>query len=352
VVIVAAAVVLVAAAATVAVLVGGDGGDEPRSSSSAPSSETAPEAVLPLLGTPGSVPARAALAVKIDNTEQGRPPSGLTEADVVFEEMVEGGLTRLLAVYQSQDPETVGPVRSARSTDLSILAELGRPLFAWSGANPTFAAAVRAADVIDVGAGAAPDAYRRADDRRAPYNLYAAPVLLRDAGAGDAAAATPPEPIFSYRETGAPLSGPGAEAADGFRTAPTGTLATDIAWSWDAGGEAWVRDQDGTAHLDESGEPVRAANVVVRFTPYGDSGVRDSTGALVPEASAVGQGDAWLLSGGRAQPGRWHKPSADAVTTYTDIAGHALLLAPGTTWVEVLPPGSGDVVRPSATTAG
>lgn len=347
----AGAVVLVAAAATVAVLAGGDGGDEPASSP-APSSDTAPEPVLPLLGTPGSVPARAALAVKIDNTEQGRPPSGLTDADVVFEEMVEGGLTRLLAVYQSQDPETVGPVRSARSTDLSILAELGRPLFAWSGANPTFAAAVGAADIIDVGAGAAPEAYRRADDRRAPYNLYAAPGLLRDAGAGDAAAGTPPDPVFAYRETGVPLSGPGAETADGFRTAATGALATDIAWSWDAGGEAWMRDQNGSAHLDESGDPVRAANVVVRFTPYGDSGVRDSTGALVPEASAVGEGDAWLLSGGRAQPGRWHKPSADAVTTYTDSAGQPLLLAPGTTWVEVLPPGSGDIVRSPATTAG
>ena len=341
----AAAAVLVAAAATVAVLVvRDDGGDEPASP--APPSETPPVAVLPLLGTPGSVPARAALAVKVDDTEQGRPQSGLTEADVVFEEMVEGGLTRLLAVYQSQDPETVGPVRSARSTDLSILAELGRPLFAWSGANPTFAAAVRAADVIDVGAGAAPEAYRRADDRRAPYNLYAAPGLLRDAGAGDAAAATPPDPILSYRATGAPLAGPGVEAAVGFRTAPAGALATEIGWSWDAGGEAWVRDQDGTAHLDESGEPVQVANVVVRFTPYVDSGVRDSTGAVVPEANAVGEGDAWLLSGGRAQPGRWHKPSADAVTTYTDTAGNPLELAPGTTWVEVVPPGSGDIVRP------
>jgi Protein of unknown function (DUF3048) N-terminal domain/Protein of unknown function (DUF3048) C-terminal domain len=336
------AAVLMGAAVTLAVLVGRDGGDE--SETPPPPSETPPAVLLPLLGTPGIVPARAALAVKIDDTERGRPQSGLVEADVVFEEMVEGGLTRLLAVYQSHDPETMGPVRSARSTDLSILAELGRPLFAWSGANPTFAAAVHAADIVDVGVGAAPEAYRRADDRPAPYNLDAAAGLLRDAAADDAAAATPPDPLFSYREAGVPLSGPGAETAIGFRTTGAGPLATEISWSWDAGGEAWVRDQNGTAHVDDAGERVRAANVILRFTPYGDSGVRDSVGAVVPEAAAVGEGDAWLLSGGRAQPGRWHKPSADAVTAYSDTAGDPLRLAPGTTWVEVLPPGSGEIV--------
>ena len=336
------AAVLVIAAATLAVVFGRGDGDEAEPP---PPPEPAPAALLPLLGTPGSVPDRAALAVKIDDTERGRPQSGLAEADVVFEEMVEGGLTRLLAVYQSRDPDTVGPVRSARSTDLSILDELGRPLFAWSGANPTFAAAVRAADIVDVGARAAPDAYRRADDRPAPYNLYAAPDLLRDAGAADPAATTPPEPLFAYREAGEPLAGPGAEPATGFRTG-AGTLATEIEWSWGADGEAWERNQDGTPHLDSAGEPVRAANVIVRFTPYRDSGVRDSSGAVVPEAEAVGEGDAWLLSDGRAQPGRWHKPSAEAVTTYTDSAGQPLRLAPGTTWVEVLPPGSGEIVRP------
>jgi len=100
-----------------------------------------------------------------------------------------------------------------------------------------------------------------------------------------------------------PLSGPGAETALGFRTTGVGTLATEIAWSWTAVGEEWVRDQDGATHVDSAGARVGATNVIVRFTPYVDSGVRDSVGAVVPEAAAVGEGDAWLLSGGRAQPG-------------------------------------------------
>lgn len=344
-----AAAMAVVVAAIAAVLLLGGGGDE--RSERPPSPGTSAETVLPLLGTPGPVPEHAALAVKIDNTESGRPPTGLTRADVVFEEMVEGGLTRLLAVYQSQEPDTVGPVRSARSTDLFILAELGRPLFAWSGANATFAAAVAAADIIDVGAGAAPSAYRRADDRPAPYNLYAAPAGLRQAAAAadETAAATPPPQLFSYRAADAPLSGPGVEAATGFRSTGTGVLSTDIEWSWDPGSATWTRRQDGTPHVDSDGEPVRAANVIVRITPYRDSGVRDSVGAVVPEAQAVGEGDAWLLSGGRAQPGRWHKPSADAPTTYTDTTGAPLQLAPGPSWVEVLPPGAGEVQTGAAT---
>jgi hypothetical protein len=318
-----------------------------------------PEGTLPLLGTPGEVPQRPALAVKIDTTAGGRPQTGLTRADVVFEEVVEGGLTRLLAVYHSQDPEAVGPVRSARSTDISLLADLGRPLFAWSGANPTFADAVATADLIDVGAAAAPDAYRRAPDRPAPYDLYAAPGTLRaagDAAAGGAAgeggagggaesaagSGGPPPPLFEYRPAGRPRSGPGVQPATNYRTTVSGMLSTEIAWDWDQPSGSWVRTQDGTPHVDAAGERVRAANVIVRTTPYRDSGVRDSVGAVVPEAETVGEGDVLLLSGGQAQPGRWHQPSEDAPTTYTATDGTPLRLAPGPTWVEVLPPDTGN----------
>jgi hypothetical protein len=308
--------------------------DAPETSTGGPT--TSVTAVLPLLGTPGDPPERAALAVKIDATDHGRPQVGLRHADIVFEEMVEGGLTRLLAVYHSQDPDEVGPVRSARSTDLTILAELDRPLFAWSGANPTFRAAVEAADLSDVGFSAAPDAYRRDDDRRAPYNLFADVAALRasvDAGA-------PPPMLFAYRGVGEPLAGAGVRPTGGFRSS---TLATSIEWTWNAATRSWERSQNGTPHVDSDGERIAVPNVVVRTTSYRDSGVRDSTGAVVPEAVAVGQGDAWLLSDGQAQAARWSKDAADAPTLYTTTDGLPLRLTPGQTWVEVLPPGSGEV---------
>jgi hypothetical protein len=85
-------------------------------------------------------------------------------------------------------------------------------------------------------------------------------------------------------------------------------------------------------------------NVVLRITPYVDSGVRDSVGSVVPEAETVGAGDAWLLSGGRAQPGRWEKTSDDAITTFTGTDGEPLRLLPGRTWIEMLPPGAAEVL--------
>lgn len=115
---VAAAVVLVAGA-----LVALRRDDEPETKAAGPTTTEATP-VLPLLGTPGEPPDRAALGVKIDNTDSGRPPIGVRQADIVVEEVVEGGITRLLAVFHSQDPAEVGPVRSARSTDLTVLAEM------------------------------------------------------------------------------------------------------------------------------------------------------------------------------------------------------------------------------------
>jgi hypothetical protein len=311
--------------------------DEPDARTGSPTTTTTtPPAVLPLLGTPGEPPDRAALGVKLDNTDNGRPQTGVGQADVVFEEMVEGGLTRLLAVFHSQDPDDLGPVRSARSTDLAVLGELGQPLFAWSGANPTFRAAVEAADLADVGFSAVPGAYRRDGDRRAPYNLFADPAELRDA----VDAGAPPPMLFAYRAAGEPLSGTRAQPARGFRAS---TLATSIEWTWNAQTGLWERSQNGTPDVDSTGSRVAAPNVVVRTTPYRDSGVRDSTGAVVPEAVAVGEGDAWLLSDGKAQPGRWSKASDDAPTLCTTTDGQPLRLTPGQTWVEILPPGTGEI---------
>jgi hypothetical protein len=228
-------------------------------------------------------------------------------------------------------------VRSARSTDLSVLAELGRPLFAWSGANPTFRAAVEAADLADVGFSAVPDAYRRDEGRRAPYNLVADVTELRSAAdAGD-----PPPMLFTYRPAGTPVTGAGLRPATGYRAS---TIATSIEWTWNADASLWERSQNGTPHVDSAGNRIAVPNVVVRTTDYRDSGVRDSTGAVVPEAVTVGSGDAWLLSDGVAVPARWSEPSADAPTTYTTTDGQPLALTPGQTWVEMLPAGTGNVI--------
>ncbi|MCA1844637.1 MAG: DUF3048 domain-containing protein, partial [Actinobacteria bacterium] len=123
----------------------------------------------PLTGLPPAAN-RPALVVKIDNAPKARPQAGLNQADVVVEEKVEDGVTRFFTVFHTADADPVGPVRSARSTDLALTGALNRPLFAYSGTNATFQALVSRAPLVDVGINAASRDYSRHGDRPAPYN--------------------------------------------------------------------------------------------------------------------------------------------------------------------------------------
>ncbi len=117
-------------------------------------------AVAPLTGLPidPATAARPALVVKIDNFPTiARPQVGINQADIVFEEIVEG-ITRFAAVFQSEDADPVGPIRSARTSDINILAQLGRPLLAWSGGNPFVTRAIQNANIDNL----TPDRYESA----------------------------------------------------------------------------------------------------------------------------------------------------------------------------------------------
>src|SRR3954471_542802 len=176
---------------------------------SQPTTSTAPPPVFPLTGLPATDPTkltRPALVVKIDNADgsgnnSARPQIGLNKADVVYEEMVEGSVTRLAAVFHSGDSDPVGPVRSARTTDIAVFSPLNRPLYAWSGANGDFAALIRASNLIDVGYDAQPDAYQRRNETGhvAPHNLYSSTPALFALAPPDA---LPPSPLFPYRAAG------------------------------------------------------------------------------------------------------------------------------------------------------
>jgi hypothetical protein len=285
-----------------------------------------------LTGLEGAAPPRPALVVKIDNAPKARPQAGLNQADVVFEEMVEGGLTRFAAVFHSQDADPVGPVRSARSTDIGVASALNRPLFAYSGANKVFEEQVRQAPLVNVGAKAAPDRYFRERSRRAPHNLFSrTPVLFQLAPAE----AQAPPPLFAYRPVAEPPAGAGIAPVQNVTIKWAGT----VRWEWDPAVGGWWRSQSGTRHTDAAGRGVAPANVVVQFVEYRDTGLRDAAGSPVPEAQVVGEGDSWVLTGGHLIPARWSKPSAEAVTRYLDGTGADIRLTPGRTWVELAPPG-------------
>jgi hypothetical protein len=282
---------------------------------------------------------RPALVVKIDNAPLARPQIGLNQADVVFEEGVEGGITRFAALFHSEESKPVGPVRSARTTDIKVLSALRHPLFAYSGANATFQRAVHAAPLVDVGVDAHPDRYHRDGGRPSPYNLFSDTTGLFDLAPDGA---VPPPALFSFRPPGATAEGPGAAAVNRARVWWQASKRTEAIWEWDATARGWRRTQNGEIHVDGAGRQVTPANVVVQFVNYHDTGQVDSTGTAVPEADVVGSGDAWVLSGGMLIPCRWSKASDTDITRYTDSSGAEVQLARGKTWVELVPPGQGE----------
>src|SRR5688500_1100575 len=233
----------------------GGGGDDEKAAkktttTTATPSTTAPlgNGGAPLTGLPRTDEAklaRAAMIVKIDNAPKGRPQAGINQADVVVEEGVEGGITRLAVIFHSQDPaaDTVGPVRSARTTDIFVAAPMNRPLFAWSGANADFAKLVREAPLVDVGISAKPGPYRRERGRPALYNLFASFSGLHADSAGGGA----PPALFAYRAEGEAAAGESAAKA---HVQWKDKVRTDVDWTWDAASGTWKRVQNGTPHND------------------------------------------------------------------------------------------------------
>lgn len=335
----AAAVLLVGG--VVAALVAGGGNEEAAGLASTTSSipepvTTTPPPVFPLTGLPvtdAALAGRPALVVKVDGTSKALGlHAGLTAADLVFVEKVEGGTTRLAAVFHSADAD-VGPVRSARTSDVDLMNNLNRPLYAHSGGAAGVLEIIQGANLVDLGY----------DVQRGVYQSRGSGVLrlfvstpelfgLAPDGSG------PPPSLFSYRAAGQPAGGAGAVDAAGVTIGYGGQANTQV--RYEAVPEGWARFQDGAPHFDDSGNRVIPANVIVQYTEYRDSGFVDVAGSPSPEAVTVGEGDALVLTGGKAIPARWSRPDAGAGTTYTDAAGAPILLTPGSTWVELAPPGS------------
>lgn len=294
-------------------------------------------AVYPLTGQPVTDPAtakRPALVVKIDNAPQARPQAGLNQADVVYEEIVEG-ITRLALVFQSETSDPVGPVRSARTTDINLMAALGKPLFAYSGGNGGVVARVRKANLVDVGADrAASNKYYREKSRAAPHNLYSNVSDLYTLTTPDQ---QPPPQLFQYRPAGASVPATAAQVA-GVKIVYTGGERVDYAWNETLGG--WARTQQGTPHLDSAGHQVAPQNVVILFTAYLPSPADPRS----PEAQTVGSGEAWVFTNGVFIHGTWSRPTPADVAKLVDDAGNQILLTPGRTWVALPKTGSAVVV--------
>jgi hypothetical protein len=295
------------------------------------------------LRQPNNAQLRApAVVVKIDNVDPARPQTGIREADVVYEELVEGGLTRLAAVYQSQYPTMVGPVRSGRLTDSGIADDLNHPVFAYSGTNGIFLPILRSQPLTDVDGSNRPDLFYRSNLAAAPHNLYSSVVSL----AGASTTHAPPRPLFAYVTGRSTFTVPGL--------VPVSHLGvrfpqTSVTWDWYAKARLWLRAQNGTIDVDRAGVQIGATNVVVQFIPYYTSAMATGEGgppAPIPAGQLVGSGTAWYFSNGHLVKGTWTRASLTAVTSYKDSKGARIHLTPGHTWVELVPLGTVPQVSP------
>jgi hypothetical protein len=318
---------------------GGGGGD--KSASTTPTSTVVSEgsvkqvAVAPLTNLPDQSEAaadRPSVAVKIDNAPEARPQSGLDIADVVYEEVVEGGVTRFIAVFHSQAPELAGPVRSVRPMDPTVLSAF-HGLVAYSGGIPAFVSMMRKAPVQDVNVDVATDAYTWDKNRHAPHNQYVSPAKLWPKAKGDYD--DPPKPMFDYRAAGEPFGDADARHV----VIPYSPRQTSV-YDWDVATGSWKRTSNGTAHTTTSGAQIAPQNLVVQFVKMHTLDYVDQSGTNVVESTVIGSGDAWILSGGRVTKGRWSKESAGAATEFTDAAGNPVKLAAGRTWVHFAPVGT------------
>jgi hypothetical protein len=264
---------------------------------------------------------RSALTIKMDNTPEAHPQYGINEADVVYEEIVEGGITRLAAIFNSNLPTKVGPVRSVRRTDREIVFPIGG-IFAVSGGAQYAITSIETAPVKLIDQSNAGAAMFRDPTRPPPHNLFANAVLLMKEGGK----VHPPPALFTYVSQKAPAKG-----------APVGSFTVNFgsgfatSYQWDGKSHDWLRSIFGAPDVTATGVRVAPTNVIVMSVKYyGGVGVEGSY------AQMVGSGPVEIFSDGRLQKGTWFRRNIHLATAYRSASGAVIALRPGQTWVELL----------------
>jgi hypothetical protein len=291
---------------------------------------------IPLTGEPiddaSEIPDRPAIAVKMPVDRKAQPWSGLNEADIVFETIINAGVTRLIAMFHSQQADPVGPIRSGRAQDVDIISMFREPLVGWSGGNPSVTREMRRADeelnlLIDLNnvRGSSELYYRRSGVADSPNNLYSSTEVLLTATPAEF---TVPTPVFTYLK-------PDEEVV--------GAPATDIAvtldsvsseWEYDPETERYFRSQNGIESMTESGdaeERVWADNVVVMSADYGINPLDNN-----PDLVSRGSNPLLVFSRGTVREGVWIRfEIVDPFAFFDNLVDlNAVGLVPGRTWVE------------------
>jgi hypothetical protein len=324
---------------TFAVLLAACGGGAPGG----PGQVAAPPAKVanwwPLRGTSASdsdAIHKRPVVIKVANDPAARPQSGMSQADLVLEIPVEGGITRYALVFQSQDPSKVGPVRSARQSDLNYLPAL-HAILAHVGASESVTQMVRDAakngSFVDIDEFQHADAFERVAGKVAPYNAYTSGSKIRDA-AGDAGRARVDVPGLQFDA----LVGKAA-AKEGAPLAIPYTGASKVTYAFDAAAGSYHRTQGGQTTMDaDAKKEVMPDNVVVIKTEVKEiPGTADVTGAPSVDFRATGTGAVVILREGKRFDGMWTRGGTSDMYRFADSAGAPIPLKPGLTWIHIVP---------------
>ncbi len=292
----------------------------PTTTTTLPTYPTAPLTGLP--DPTGLSVKRPALTVKIENTPQALPQWGIDQADVVYEEIVNGGITRLAAIFNSHAPAKVGPVRSVRPTDTQVVWPIGG-IFAYSGGAPYAVASISTAPVKLIDESSAGTAMFRDPDLYAPHNLFAiAPQLFAFGGTP-----VPPPALFSYRS--ATQKAGGSPVVSFVVPFPS---IYPVTWTWDTATTSWDRTLFGKADVTGTGVRESPKNVIVMWVNY-----VNGIGTEASYADLQGSGSAAFFVDGKETTGTWSRgPSKADVIQYKTANGKTALMTPGQTWVELL----------------
>ncbi|WP_308416821.1 DUF3048 domain-containing protein [Streptomyces sp. AJS327] len=277
------------------------------------------ESTSPFTGLPAD-PAPV-LAVKIDNASKARPHTAVEDADIVFVEKVEGGMSRLIGVYSSQVPETVGPVRSAREYNVEQLRTFDRPALAYSGAQAGVEDLIQKSPLYALSNDTFPSGYYRDEGREPPHNLFLNPDKVLDA-APDASLSSD----IGFRFGDKPGGGePTKERSVKYPSAETG-------FSWSEKEKRWLASFDGKPATSTDGERLGGKTVVIQKVDMPPSDFQDPTNTT-PYIETVGKGEATVLRDGEAFETTWERTDETADTTFTRPDGTRMPFDPGQVWV-------------------
>ena len=267
------------------------------------------------------------LAVKIDDTVSARPQIGLENADVVYIEQVEGGLTRLAAIYSSEIPSRIGPIRSARISDIDILAQYGKVVFAYSGAQSKMLPVIAAANLNDYGAQRqSPTIYTRDEMRRSPVDMVLRADLLMEKVRNDG------REIATSKSVGWT-----------FGEIPSGGIAikdATVSWpaakyevTWSALESRWLISNNGVANMSDSGIQHGPTTFLIQIVEIVPSEYGDKFGGVTPFSETIGTGNGYVLRDGQYFPAIWSRVDELSGTQWRTTAGEEIPFARGQVWI-------------------